>query len=108
MAGSNRGANSASVGACRRTGFPLCQPDPVRGLYLPRHVLLFRLCTLLNALAIELELIPVGVTTLIERHQFPPFLPCFLPLPFGRPPILPFLRAISCSRSSPNRSSLAL
>src|SRR5579864_7207256 len=42
---------------------------------------------LANPLASQNELIPPLSTTFVYCHYLPPFFVCFLPLPFGRPPI---------------------
>jgi hypothetical protein len=53
------------------------------------------LCGFPDTLACENELIPPHTTAFVECHHCPPFFACFLPVPFGRPPRLPFSRAIS-------------
>src|SRR5690349_12438366 len=59
-----------------------------------------------DCLSSKLELEPPSVAPLVDTHTPPRFV--FFPLPFGLPPNFPFSRAISCSRSIPNRSSRAL
>ncbi len=51
--------------------FALRQPDAMRVFDLARGILVAGLCALLKPLPVELELIPVGITALVDRHHFP-------------------------------------
>src|ERR1035438_2374985 len=98
------------------THFTLCKGRSPCGFYLFGNPFVALLRALPDLLAIPGELEPPipALGLLVDRHHLPPFFAafcfanCFFPVPFGRPPSLPFSRAISCKRSMPKRSSLAL
>lgn len=56
------------------TGLALRQPYTVCGLYLPRRVFVAGLRAFLYPCAVESEVVPVNVTTLVEGHSLHLFL----------------------------------
>jgi len=60
----------------------------MRRFHLTGYLVITLLCGFADCLGLPNEFVPVNTPALVD-HFTPPF---FLPLPFGRPPSLPFSR----------------